>query len=249
MKNITNILIIGASSAIAYEVARICALNNCSITLLARNVDKLKAMEADLIARGAGSVHLHTGDLSDNANIENLFSIATKTTPAFDVIFIAYGILGNQLDSQNSREKLETVLNTNFISTAIWCEQAASYLEKNKKGCLAVIGSVAGDRGRKSNYIYGAAKGALDIYLAGMRHRFANSDINILTIKPGFVDTPMTDSFNKTGPLWASPTKVAGDIIIAIEENKSVLYTPWFWRYIMLIIKYLPNAIFKRSNL
>ncbi len=111
-----------------------------------------------------------------------------------------------------------------------------------------MIGSVAGDRGRQSNYVYGTAKGALALFLQGMRNRLSKRGVQVLTIKPGFVDTPMTASFPK-GPLWATPDKVAEDIEKAIDKRRDVLYTPGFWRLIMLIIKSVPEAIFKRLSL
>ena len=124
----------------------------------------------------------------------------------------------------------------------------AGHLAQQGSGTLAVIGSVAGDRGRKSNYCYGAAKGAVDSFLSGLRAELLSSNVNVLNIKPGFVDTPMTSEFKK-GFLWRSADFVAGDIDKAVVKGKSVVYTPWFWRFIMLIIKCIPEVIFKRLPL
>jgi short-subunit dehydrogenase len=121
-------------------------------------------------------------------------------------------------------------------------------MEDSKGAVIAAIGSVAGDRGRQSNYVYGAAKGGLDILLEGLRHRLAPKGVAVVTIKPGFVDTPMTASFPK-GPLWAKPEKVAVDIRRAIDKRRPVTYTPGFWCLIMLVIKSVPRAIFYKTKL
>jgi decaprenylphospho-beta-D-erythro-pentofuranosid-2-ulose 2-reductase len=121
-------------------------------------------------------------------------------------------------------------------------------MKQNETGTIAVISSVAGDRGRKSNYVYGSAKGGLTIFLQGLRNALSGSGVHVLTIKPGFVDTPMTNDFTK-GLLWAKPEKVAKDIKRAIDKKKNIIYTPWFWRWIMLIIRLIPESVFKKMNL
>jgi decaprenylphospho-beta-D-erythro-pentofuranosid-2-ulose 2-reductase len=124
----------------------------------------------------------------------------------------------------------------------------AKQLEQQGHGCIAVISSVAGDRGRQSNYVYGTAKGALSIFLQGLRNRLGKTGVQVLTIKPGFVDSPMTKDFDK-GLLWVKPAMIAQGILRAIEKKKEVVYLPFFWRYIMLIIKMIPEKIFKRLTL
>jgi len=124
----------------------------------------------------------------------------------------------------------------------------ANRFEAQRHGTLAVIGSVAGDRGRQSNYVYGTAKGALAIFLQGLRNRLHPAGVRVLTVKPGFVDTPMTASFKK-GPLWAAPEAVAAAIVAAVERGRDVIYTPWFWWGIMTLIKLVPERVFKKLKL
>ena len=139
-------------------------------------------------------------------------------------------------------------MQTNALSTISLLTIIANRFEANKDGTIAVISSVAGDRGRASNYVYGSAKACLNVYLQGLRHRLSGSGVNVLTVKPGFVDTPMTETFEK-GPLWASPEQVAWDIRRAIARRRTVIYTPWFWRWIMLIIRLVPTPVFHRTKL
>ncbi len=248
MSDINKILIIGANSAIAKEVARVYALKKCESTLLGRSKEKLEDLQKDLTARGASVVQFYVSDLADRAEVEKLSAQVFSEENEYDLVLVAYGVLGNHREDIKDTTKLAAVIETNFVSAVIWCEGAANHLEALGKGTLAVIGSVAGDRGRKSNYIYSSAKAGLEVYLQGLRHRFSAGNVNILTIKPGFIDTPMTKEFDKSGPLWATPQRVAGDIVNAISKKKQVLYTPWFWRYIMLTIRNLPQSIFNRMN-
>lgn len=161
---------------------------------------------------------------------------------------IAYGTLSDQKACENNVEMTLQELNINALSVIALLTRLAPYFEAQGEGCIAVISSVAGDRGRQSNYVYGTAKGALSIFLQGLRNRLHKSGVQVLTIKPGFVDTPMTAEFPK-GPLWASPEKVALDIEKAIENKCNVLYTPSFWFLIMAIIRNVPESIFKRLSL
>jgi len=245
MKKINSVLIIGATSSIANEVARLYAVQKCDLTLLARNEEKLKEIKSDLTARGAKSVKCLSGNLASKKTIEELFTKATASG-SYDLVLIAYGVLCEQEKMEQKPELIADVINTNFTSVTLWCEKTVNFLNEKNNGCLAVIGSVAGDRGRKKNYVYGSTKAALDSYLQGLTQRFDDTGVHILTIKPGFIDTPMTDKFDKGGPLWAKPEDVAQDIVKAIDKNKRVIYTPWFWFFIMFVIKQLPYFIFKR---
>ncbi|MDW8371253.1 MAG: SDR family NAD(P)-dependent oxidoreductase, partial [Geminicoccaceae bacterium] len=156
------------------------------------------------------------------------------------------GTLGDQAAIARDPEATRRTLLTNFVSPAVLLTALAARLEAAGKGCLAVITSVAGDRGRASNYVYGAAKGGLSTFLEGLRHRLAGKGVHVLDIRPGPVDTPMTAHLEKGGFLWASPERVAADIDRAIARRRSVLYTPWFWRWIMLVIRLLPEPLFHR---
>lgn len=243
-----NILILGATSAIAQATARILAERGDRLFLVGRNAEKLKQVAEDLGARGAAEVI--TGVL-DFANLEEHQQILSEVYDQFsplDVVLIAYGSLGDQKACERNFSLAEYEFNTNFLSVCALLNELARHFEQQKKGVLAVISSVAGDRGRQSNYIYGAAKGGLSIYLQGLRNRLQPAGVQVVTIKPGFVDTPMTAHLDQ-GPLYVAPDVVARGIVKAMEKKKNVVYLPWFWRWIMLIIKSIPEPIFKRLKL
>ena len=243
-----KILIIGATSAIAQEVAKIYALEQCLLYLVGRNEDKLHIVADDLRARGAQAVELLALDLSNPATHDDLIEKAQAFLQGIDVVLIAYGSLPNQSACEANVEQTLAELNTNFVSVVALLTQLANELEKQGSGTLAVISSVAGDRGRQSNYIYGAAKGGLTVFLQGLRNRLASKGVHVLTIKPGFVDTPMTAEFKK-GLLWVSAETLAQGIVKAIDKKRDVAYLPWFWLGIMLIIKSIPERIFKKMKL
>jgi short-subunit dehydrogenase len=173
---------------------------------------------------------------------------ADQALGGIDMALIAHGVLGDQDNAQADFTVAAAILHTNFLSAVSLITWLANYFEVRKRGTLAVISSVAGDRGRKSNYVYGASKGALNIFLDGVRNRIDRSGVHVLTIRPGFVATPMTAHLPK-GPLFASPTKIAQGIIKAVKGRKDVVYVPAFWAPIMLIIRSIPQSIFKKMNL
>ena len=228
--------------------ARLRALRGERLLLVARDPVKLAAMADDLKARGAAEVLVAESDLADADGATERLAAFLDRLGGVDIVLLAYGVLGDQADAQADAGHLRGMLDTNFTSAAIWSELIAGHLERAGSGTLAVIASVAGDRGRRSNYVYGAAKAGLSVYLEGLAHRFAGTPVSVLCVKPGFVDTPMTAHIAKGGPLWATPDKVAADIDRAIARRRTVIYTPWFWRVIMLIIRLLPRPIFNRLN-
>jgi len=179
---------------------------------------------------------------------ERAIEQAKRSLTSFDTVLIAHGILGNPQETQNDYQKAEEVIRTNFLSIVSLLTIISPYFESQKKGTIAVISSVAGDRGRKSNYIYGCSKAALNVYLQGLRGRLASANVSVITIKPGFVDTPMTAGF-KRGPLFSSPRVIAKGIEQAIRMRKNVVYLPGYWRWIMVIIKVIPETVFKKLNL
>lgn len=244
----SNILILGATSAIAKHTARLFAADNHSLYLVARNRNKLAAMQQDMQVRGAESVSYEDIDLADNSKHEALIKRATEAMSSIDIVLIAYGTLGNQASSQQSYENTLSELQINCLSVISLLTLLANQMEKQGSGNITVISSVAGDRGRQSNYVYGTAKGALTIFLQGLRNRLSKSGVHVLTVKPGFVDTPMTKDFKK-GLLWVSPEVISQGIYKAIRRKKESVYLPFFWRYIMLIIKLIPEKIFKRLSL
>ncbi len=244
----SNILILGATSAIAKHTTRLFAADEHSLYLVARNEDKLSSMKQDMLVRGATTVSFETLDLSDDKLHEDLIQRATDSMGSIDIVLIAYGTLGIQKISEQSYENTLNELQINCLSVISLLTILANQFEQQKSGSIAVITSPSGDRGRQSNYIYGTAKGALSIFLQGLRNRLSKSKVHVLTIKPGFVDTPMTSEFKK-GFLWVNPEVISVGIYKAIKKNKDIIYLPFFWRYIMIIIKSIPEKIFKYLSL
>lgn len=243
-----RILLLGATSAIAAAVARELLAPNAQFFLVARNAEKLDTIRKDLLTRGAAGVATYALDLDDTAAHEQMFSAALEALGSIDLALIAHGVLGNQDEAQTSSAAAAAILHTNFISAVSLITWLANYFENAHQGTLAVISSVAGDRGRKSNYVYGASKGALNIFLDGVRNRIDRAGVQVLTIRPGFVSTPMTAHLRQ-GPLFASAPQVAKGIVKAIAARKDVVYVPGFWRPIMFIIRSVPEFIFKKLNL
>jgi short-subunit dehydrogenase len=244
-----NVVIFGATSAIAQAVARRYAAKGARFFLVARNSDRLATVAADLRARGATLAESATADLADLSGHANLIARAQSALGTLDRVLIAHGTLSNQRAGETSAETMVREINLNFLSAASLATHVANVMEMQRKGSIGVIGSVAGDRGRQSNYVYGSAKAGLGAFVEGLRHRMSRHGVNVTLIKPGFVDTPMTAGLAKGGPLWATPEKVAKDITNAMEGGTPVLYTPWFWRWIMVIIRSIPDAIFRRTRL
>lgn len=243
-----KILIIGATSAIAQAVAQRYAAKGASLYLLARSTDKLQTLADDLTVRGAARVAYAVFDADDTTRHAAVLEQAIATLEGLDICLIAYGILGDQRACEASAELTLRTLHTNALSVISLLTHLGNHCATQQYGTLAVIGSVAGDRGRQSNYVYGTAKGALAIFLQGLRNRLAHHGAHVLTIKPGFVDTPMTRHIDK-GPLWASPERVAEGIERAVAARRNVVYVPGFWRLIMLVIRSIPEAVFKRLKL
>lgn len=251
MNNPSCAAILGATSGLGQAVARQLCSNAAdgsgvsSLILVARNSSRLEEVADDLRARGA-TVTCVVADLDD---IDAHEQLAATLAPASSFWFF-YGSLPEQSDVQTNWPATEQSLRTNFLSPASLLTHIGNALEARGQGSIVVVGSVAGDRGRQSNYIYGTAKGALALFCQGLRNRLAPKGIPVLTVKPGFIDTPMTAEIEKKPAiLWATPDKVASDIIKAHAKGKDVLYTPWFWRYILLIIKLVPERIFKKLSL
>jgi decaprenylphospho-beta-D-erythro-pentofuranosid-2-ulose 2-reductase len=242
-----RILILGATSAIAMAVARRFAKNNAGFYLVARNSDRLESVAQDLKTRGAAYVKTRIADLENTVEHKQIVSDAAETLGVIDMALVAHGILGDQQKAESDFEEALPIIRANFLSTASLITVLANYFESRKSGVLAVISSVAGDRGRKSNYVYGASKAAVNVYLDGVRNRLDRHGVHVLTIRPGFVSTPMT-SHLKQGLLFASPEAVAKGIHRAIRRRHDIAYLPWFWRPIMAVIKAIPEKTFKRLN-
>lgn len=244
-----NWIIVGATSAIAEATARVWAARGYKLFLVARNSDKLAIVKNDLEVRGAQQVGVFTMDANDIPNHQIMLDQAEAELGSVDGVLIAHGTLPDQVQCQNSVEKTLNELNTNAISIISLLTDVANRFEKQSKGDIAVISSVAGDRGRQSNYVYGTAKAAVSTFLQGLRNRLAKHGVHVLTIKPGFVDTPMTAEFDKGGPLWATPEKIAEGIVMSVDKQRNIVYLPWFWWGIMNIIRHIPEFIFKKLSL
>lgn len=242
-------LIVGATSAIAEATSRLWATRGYSFFLVARDVRKLDIVKQDLLSRGASRVELGTFSADDSHQMARLFDEAANTLGGIDGILVAHGSLPDQARCEQDLDLALREIQINGLSVIHLCGHAANYFETRKSGTIAVISSVAGDRGRKSNYVYGSAKGMVSIFLQGLRNRLSSSNVNVLTIKPGFVDTPMTRNFDKGGPLWAQPEDIGNGIVSAVDKGRNVVYLPWFWSLIMLVIKHIPEFIFKRLSL
>ncbi len=248
MSKPTKVLIFGATSAIAYETAKLFAKDGASLYLCARDEEDLKRMSGDLTVRGAREIGYSKFDALDRNSIIKAIDKCLTKFPDLDGVFIAYGTLPDQKLCENNIAEMNRAVEINFTSVAVILTHITPHFESRRSGTIAVILSVAGDRGRQSNYIYGAAKGALTAFLSGLRQRLHKSNVKVITIKPGFVDTPMTVDFKK-GPLFVKPDVVARGIYDAIIKGKDVAYLPWFWRVIMMIIIHIPEGIFKKIKL
>lgn len=244
----SNILILGATSAIAKHTTRLFAADGNALYLVARNEKKLSAMKQDMLVRGAEKVNYEILDLADERQHQDLIKRVVKKMGSIDIVLVAYGTLSNQSTSIKSYANTLKELQINCLSVISLLTIIANKMEKQQSGSIVVLSSPAGDRGRQSNYIYGTAKGALTIYLQGLRNRLAKSKVHVLTIKPGFVDTPMTKAFKK-GFLWVGPEVISKGIYNAVKKKKETVYLPFFWQYIMLIIKFIPEKIFKHLKL
>jgi len=243
-----KVLIIGATSAIAEATARVFAVRGEELYLIARNPARLESIQKDLEIRGAHKVTTARLDINHLTRHEEVLDTAWSAMHEVDVVLIAHGTLPDQKACEASADLTLKEFTTNATSTIALLTLLANRLEAQGKGTLAVITSVAGDRGRGSNYIYGAAKAALTAFTSGLRQRLYCSGITVITIKPGFVDTPMTSEFKK-GFLWAAPEQVAKGIVKAIDRGQSVVYLPWFWRLIMFVIRHIPETLFMRIKI
>ncbi|MBV9691025.1 MAG: SDR family oxidoreductase [Ktedonobacteraceae bacterium] len=243
-----KVIIIGATSAIAHETAKCFAKHSAELFLVGRDDAKVTVVANDLKVRGAKRVATFVLDLSELDRHQQMFDSAVATLHSIDMLLIAYGTLGNQrLCEQSVAETLQQFTN-NCTSVISLLTISANYFEQQRHGCIAVISSAAGDRGRQSNYIYGTSKAAVSTFLQGLRNRLYKAGVSVVTIKPGFVDTPMTVHLKK-GPLFASARSVGEGVYHAMKQGSDIVYLPWFWRPIMIVVRSLPESIFKRLSL
>jgi short-subunit dehydrogenase len=243
-----KILIIGATSAIAEASARIWAQRGDELFLVARNQERLEVLAKDLKIRGAFAVHQYLMDVIQFDRHCLMLDQVNRILGTIDIVLIAHGTLGNQKKCEKSAELTIQEIQTNGLSVIALLTVLADHFEKQKSGVIAVIGSVAGDRGRQSNYVYGSAKAMVSTFTSGLRQRLFRFGVSVVTVKPGFVDTPMTKEFEKS-ILWASPEKVGKSIVKACSGINGEIYSPSFWMYIMLVVKLIPEALFKRMKI
>ncbi len=243
-----KLVVIGGTSAIAVATIKQFAKKDLEVLLVDINFNRLESVKNDIFVATGVLPSIFEWEISNINMQEQLFEKIIQDFGNFDVAFIAYGTLPNQEDILNKPNEIQKQLSINFISAATLSSIFAEYFEKRNSGILAVITSVAGDRGRKSNYIYGSAKGGLSIFLQGLRNRLSGTGVTIITIKPGLVDSPMTADIPKN-PLFSSSEIVGKHIFNAIEKKKDIAYVPGFWRIVMFIVMHIPEAIFKKMNL
>ncbi len=243
-----RILILGAASAIAESAAKLWAAEGARFALVARNGERLDAIAANLKTLGAAETHVFPLDCA-HVEAKEQFGKIVETLGGLDIALLAYGTLGEQKALEADPKAVADLIATNFSSAVAWCLEIAALLERQRSGVLIVIGSVAGDRGRRSNFIYGACKGGLARLVEGIAHKLAPLGARAVVVKPGFVDTPMTADFEKKGLLWAKPEAVAAVIVKAAESGGPVVYAPFFWRFIMLVIRHLPVFVFNKLNI
>lgn len=241
-------VILGARSAIAQALARELAVRGYDLVLAARGCHTLEPLAADLRLRHGVTVHLLAFDALDLSAHAGLADRVRAAAGPFQLVVCVFGYMGSPQADRRDTAAMVTTLTTNFTAAAVCLGHLANDLESRGEGGIIAIGSVAGDRGRQSNYLYGAAKGGFALFLQGLRNRLAPAGVHVLTVKPGFVDTPMTEG--KEGMfLVAPPQRVARDILRAWERGRDVAYTPWFWRWILLVVRLIPERIFKRLKL
>lgn len=243
-----KILVLGATSGIAEATCRVWATQGASLFLVARNADKLAAVAADLRARGAAFVDTAVADLDDTEQHAALLSHAVNSLQGLDVAYLAHGVLGDQSRAEQDFNTAAHILHTNLMAPVSLVTWLANYFVQRRSGVIAVLSSVAGDRGRKSNYVYGSSKAGLSAFLAGLRNRIDREGVTVLTIKPGPTKTAMTAGM-KGSEKFADVNAVAKSIVKAIDNRQDNLYVPFQWQPIMFVIRHIPERVFKKLNL
>jgi len=243
-----NIVIFGASSKIAEETAKYFAQGGDSLYLFARNIDRLIGIAADLRALGASEVAIDSMDAQLHDKQQEWIDKAVARFGSLDVAIIAYGTLGDQKRCERDPSRTIDEFNINATSVIALAARLANYFERRRAGTLVAIGSVSGDRGRGSNYAYGAAKASVAVFLQGLRNRLYRAGVSVITIKPGYISTPMTRHLRQ-GVLWTSAERAGKIIYAGIRAKKNVIYVPAWWRVIVLVIKLIPESLFKRLDL
>lgn len=242
-----KVLIAGANSDIAEALARKFAIQEkADLYLASRDMERLEKKGRDMNLRHGVSVTALYLDITDYGSHSAFYN---SLNPKPDVVVAAFGYFGDQRTAQADFGEARAIIEVNYVGAVSLLEIVAADFETRGAGCIIGVGSVAGERGRQSNYIYGSSKAGFNTYLAGLRNRLMKSGGHVLTVLPGFVRTKMTEGLNLPEKLVREPAQVADDIYRSFKRGKNIIYTPWFWRWIMMIVKYTPEFIFKRMSM
>lgn len=242
-----NLLMLGANSDVAYALAKQFAkAEQADICLASRDLELLEKKATDLHVRYQVSTKAVRFDACDHRSHRDFY---INLNPKPDIVVVAFGDNGDQQKAQQQFDDAMHIVHTNFTGALSILEIVAEDFEKRQQGTIIGISSVAGERGRRSNYIYGASKAALTTYLSGLRNRLFKSRVKVITVLPGFIATKMNKDLQLPSLLTAGADKVAEDIYNAYKKSRHLIYTAWYWRWIMAIIKAIPEFIFKRLNL
>jgi len=246
-----RVLMLGATSGIAVALCDVMAARGCDLILAGRNVTRLEQQAAELRARHRVTVFVEPFEALDFDHHDAFFErCLAHFDGSLDIVVLCHAYLTDQQLTQTDFREARRTIDVTFTSAVSILGIAANYFERRRRGMIAAISSVAGERGRMSNYTYGASKAGLTVWLEGLRNRLCHAGVHVLTIKPGFVDTPMARGrVSPNSPLLATPRRVARAIDRAIRRRRDVLTTPWFWRPIMFLVRLTPEPIFKRLKL
>jgi decaprenylphospho-beta-D-erythro-pentofuranosid-2-ulose 2-reductase len=245
---VRKVVVFGATSAMAQQTVRLLAAESAELVLVGRDPEKLAAVSADALARGARRAEQLAADLDDASRLEEITAGAFGRLGRVDLVIVAQGLLGDSRACDRDHALAARVLQTNFTAPVLLLERVAARMAEQGSGTIVAISSVAGDRGRQSNHVYGAAKGGLTVYLAGLRNRLFPSGVHVVTVKPGLVDSPMTAGIPRSR-LFAPPAAVAVAILRAVRRRSDVVYVPGFWRAVMWIVRLVPERLFKQMRL
>lgn len=239
-------LILGAASDMAIAIAKKFASEGYAIQLAARNVQRLQATESDIAIRYNVRCSLHEFDALQFATHQSFFD---NLEPKPDITICVFGYLGENEEARKDWKETERIIHTNYTGAVSILNVASDYYESKRQGMIVGISSVAGERGRQSNYIYGSAKAGFSAYLSGLRNRLFRENVHVVSVQPGFVYTKMTEKIQLPKLLTATPAQVAEAVYTAVKKKKNVIFVKWFWRWIMLIITSIPEFIFKKLKL
>jgi hypothetical protein len=242
----STVLLLGAASDMAVAIAKKFAASGYAVQLAARNADRLKPLQSDISIRYNTSCTLHEFDALQFEKHADFFA---SLAPVPDVVICVFGYLGEQTKAEQNWQEAERIIHSNYTGAVSILNVAANHFAVQKKGCIVGISSVAGERGRQSNYMYGSAKAGFTAYLQGLRNRLFHQQVHVVSVQPGFVYTKMTEGMPLPKPLTAHPEDIANAVYKAVDKKKNVIYVKWFWRWIMLIIKLVPEPVFKKLKL